>query len=605
MSAQPSTAVVSLRPQALARAPFGDWTYHNGAAALKALLPKNYDELRKYAIERDAWQGGGQWVGPGDTATNTRIREQFAPDDVVGEALDNVGNALSEPQVSMPPVDPLPEDEQVPNQLQHLIDEAESALFDWWDRQRVQERTLDCVYASAFAGRAAMRLWVPGRYLLGGDDVRFIPTSDIRTALSYIHVVAPDPSVCGVVTDPATQEKCAVFLDEEEITEGGAKRTVKRCELVYRDPDALPGEDADTIIRVVYADAMQQGSEARLEIGGHMLTAEMEARPLLTDPVLRTQRQLNYICSLLTRIAESGGFPERYIRNAKPIGIRLPYTDGEAVPEGAFVERDDGGRLWVVVPTERTLGANTTTELVGLPRYGEGGEVAGYETPGVDRFEPVDPTPYMLLADRVRARILRMCKQGHLAGTATAESSGVAYEQARAVFAKDLNRRRVAEEGMLRDILTAALRLAEHIAGKPGHFTKQLKVAVDQHVDAGPRSPESVRVDMEAVGKSLLSRQTAMSRIGVEDPAAEINRLESDPGAQVGRWKELAGVLSDLSSIGMPSDETAVTMLVDAGFPIDDKTKEVERLKEARQLSPGLPGSGLGREGIVIPGIDA
>lgn len=68
--------------------------------------------------------------------------------------------------------------------------------------------------------------------------------------------------------------------------------------------------------------------------------------------------------------------------------------------------------------------------------------------------------------------------------------------------------------------------------------------------------------------------------------------------------KQVSEIVRDLLTAEAISDETAVTMLQMAGFPIDDATDEVERLREARQLQPGTPGSGLGNEGIRIPGID-
>ncbi len=67
--------------------------------------------------------------------------------------------------------------------------------------------------------------------------------------------------------------------------------------------------------------------------------------------------------------------------------------------------------------------------------------------------------------------------------------------------------------------------------------------------------------------------------------------------------KQVSEIVASLITAGAISDETAVTMLLVAGFPIDDATKEVERLKEARALPPGAPGSGFGNEGVPIPGI--
>lgn len=69
--------------------------------------------------------------------------------------------------------------------------------------------------------------------------------------------------------------------------------------------------------------------------------------------------------------------------------------------------------------------------------------------------------------------------------------------------------------------------------------------------------------------------------------------------------KQVSEMVRDLDD--KISDETAVNMLVMAGFPIDDAAEEVKRLADARKPTAGAPGSGLGNEGrvIEIPGVTA
>lgn len=70
--------------------------------------------------------------------------------------------------------------------------------------------------------------------------------------------------------------------------------------------------------------------------------------------------------------------------------------------------------------------------------------------------------------------------------------------------------------------------------------------------------------------------------------------------------QQLSEIVRNLMMAGAISEETAVAMLLAGGFPIDDASAEVERLKQAGQLPPGAPGSGLGNEGrtIPIPGLE-
>lgn len=381
---------------------------------------------------------------------------------------------------------------------------------------------------SAWAGQACLRLWIPSRFLLttNGSDVIVRPTSDINEAASYVRVVAPLLEYAAVLVDAGTQDKAAVFMDEEVTYVGTERKAVKRAEISYLDPKRQTDKDAKTILRIVYSDA-RTPLRAELDLGGRLLMAQMDAASLLTDPVVRTQRQLNLLTTLVSRIAETAAFRERYTKNAKPQGSRIPYEEGDSISDGAFLERDEEGRTWQVIPEARTLGANTTTELVGLPQYDDRGDAKGNQMPDVVIVDPVDPKPYIAAADATRHRLLRMCAQGHLGGSSNAEVSGIAYEQARAVFEKDLNRRRVAEEGMLRDLLTAVLAMVEAITGKKGYFTDVLRVTVDQHINPGPRSPDLVRLDLEGFDAGVLSRETTMARLGVEDTTAEAARIRT------------------------------------------------------------------------------
>lgn len=523
---QPST--VGTR---FATADFDQWSYQDALTALRSLRPKNYELRRKYAVDSEHFSAT-EWVGPGNPVSNSKIEKQFAPDDAIGDALWNIANAFREAQIGFAPLVAVPPGQEVPAMTRRRIEEATAAITNLWDRVGLHELTQDRLYTSGWAGFSALRPRVPQRFMVRGEGntVGFLPVSDITEAFEYIYVDAPDPASCGVYTEPNTKDRVAIFFGSQTVRNAkGEVNEQKYVELVYLDPLRTRDREAMTTMRLVYEDPGLQGYSANLALGGRILTAQMVARALLTDAVLRTQRQLNLLTSLITRMGETAAFRGRYTQNAKPIGTRTLWEEGEAIPAGSFLERDEEDRQWLVTPVERTLGANTTTDLVGLDKYNTEGDVVGHESPGVILEDPVDPTAYINAAESVRRRLLRMCSQGHLAGTSNFEVSGIAYEQARAVFEKDLNKRRVAEEGMLRDLITNILALAEYIADQPGYFTDNLRVVVDQHVDAGPRSPDSVRLDHEAFEKGLLSRETAMSKIGVEDLEAEQERIKVSP----------------------------------------------------------------------------
>lgn len=541
------------------------WKYEDAAAALKSLLPKNYEQLRKYVVDHDHFQGGTEWVGPGDPTTNTKIEKQFVSDDAVGEAVENVANAFGEAFLSFVPLETVEDGQEVPPEVQRKISEARSWFSDWWDKRLLQEHVGSRLRTSAWAGFSGMGPWVPARFkTVTGSEVSFKDTTDMRKAMSYVYIRAPLPSNGGIYVDPDTQDKCSIFLDEQIEFRDGQEIKTKRAEITFLDPDRDDDEDCDTMVRVLYETGGPQGYEVRIPLGGSILFSQMNVRALLTDPVIRSQRQLNLLCSLITRLGETAAFRGRYLGNVKPEGNRTLIRDEIEVPEvlpiGAFLERDDEQRLWLVTPEDRTMGAATTQELVGLEET-TGIEGKRFAPPFVFIEDPVDPTPYINAAEAVRRRVLRQCSQGHLATTATAESSGLAYEQSRAAFAKDLNKRRVPEEGMLRETVMDVFALAEYISGQDGYFTQFVRPEVNQYVDPGPRSPEAAQIDLAAFTAGVYSKETTQAKLEIEDIEGENIRLRKN---ETFILNTIAKAIEMVDAFG---PESALEVLKELGLP--------------------------------------
>lgn len=583
------------RPVILATAPFNQWTYEDVVRELKKTQDaETYTIRHSYAVDHDHYREGAEWVGPGTAAKTGAIANQFAPEDAIGEVLSNVSNAFAEPQLGSVPLKELDPKADITKEMETLMTESVALMSQWWDDQCIQEHIQERQHTAAWAGLAGLRLWIPHRFLVKNTDgsIFIKPTEDVLEALSYIKVSAPMPEFATILTDKSTQDKIAVYIEDEVIRVNDEDKTYKRAELIYLDPYRDKDEDAKTIYRVVYSGKEKDPLRTELELGGRLLFAEMVVPSLLTDPVVRTQRQLNLLTTLVTRIAETAAFRERYTLNARPQGDRYTYEEGDDIPSGSFLERDDEGRQWIVTPTARTLGANTTTELVGLPMYDNSGEMKGNVTPGVIIVDPVDPKPYVEAADATRRRILRMSGQGHLGGASNAEASGIAYEQARAVFEKDLNKRRIAEEGMLRDLLTAALALAESIAGVAGKYTKAIRLTVDQHIDPGPRSPDLVRLDLESYIEGVLSPETTMSRLGVEDIPAEMLRIQQSTSYILTLVEKAIAASSGLDK------ESLTALLTELSLP---KTL-INGLKRKEPVAPvasATPGESVNTTGIT------
>jgi hypothetical protein len=508
--------------------PVGEWTYGDAEQAVRSRLPHDFHRMRDYAVHHDQLRGGAEWIGPGDAYTDDRIQKQFTTDDFTGDAIRNIGDAFEEPQLGFAGIN-TPPGVSLDDSLIQERDKLISLISDWWDKRTLHAHSLTCVKTSAWAGHAGIRIRVPQRFTVpaANKQVEFRATTDFSTALSYIFIETPDPDKAAIVVHPETFDKISIVLVETTNANGTC---LKSAEICYLEPDRItPDEETATTVRYVNSDG-SVATSVKLNLGGRLLYAEMNTETLLTPPVLETQQQANFFASIVTRIGESGAFRDVYVSNAKPFGSRYLWDGESSLPPDAVLERDVEMREWVVVPQVRTLGSSHQTELVGLERSSEQtNATVGYETPQVFIAEPVDPMPYVNAGEAIRRRGLRMCAQGHLAQTSVAEASGFAYEQSRARFEKDLNGRGQAEEGMLRDGISAVIALGEHIIRQPGLYTKKFRTTIDQRINAGPRSPDAIRLDMEAYTAGLLSEDTAMARIGVEDTDAEKQRLFKSP----------------------------------------------------------------------------
>lgn len=575
MAADPATATIPIRAGAvpLAVPPFAGWSYTDAAEAVAALVPDDYEVRRDYAHDRH-WRGGDGYIGPrplsGDPDASAKMAQaerQFAPYDACGEGLNAVEDAFSaEAQIGFDALEAVPEDDDMPEETRQRGEEAIGILTELWDRVRLQEQIKPAIRTAAWAERAVLRWWIPpGRALrvVDGESERIVlpRAGSIEEAAEWLALSRPDPESAGIVTDEATQARAAVYLDE---VRGEGESKINRAQIAYADGGAL-------VIRTVYEGAEWEGAEDRHENGGVLPMAEMRGGNLLTPSVIATQQQLDYVESIVTTAAETGGFPERYIGNAEPSGERRLLGPGEDPRPGTYLWEHDGQRI-EVNPGPRPLGARITTELVGIVTHTEDGKVAR-ATPSVERFEPVDPEFAIKSGRHARAKILRMMRQGHRVGDGTGEASGIAYQQDRAAFEKDLQNRKGSAEGALRELLTSALAWIEVLAGVPGYFTSLIRVTVDMHVDAGPRSPDERNQDRADVEAGLLSPATAMARGGIEDIEAESQRIHDSPLSRLLLLEKAAAVYAQIAQAA--SAEAAVRALVAAG--VDPKIAEALR----------------------------
>ena len=116
--------------------------------------------------------------------------------------------------------------------------------------------------------------------------------------------------------------------------------------------------------------------------------------------------------------------------------------------------------------------------------------------------------------------------------------------------------------------------------GNEGRFTNFLRLTVEQNINAGPRSPDLVRLDLEAYEAGVLSKSTVMTRLGIDDTNAEIARIDTST-AHIMSILERAGTASQTFTT-----ESVIEVMRELGVP-EDILAALEVPEVPEQLIPG------------------
>lgn len=497
-----------------------------------------------FVEDGDHWQDGDNWFGAGkddastwEASTKAKVERQFTPVDLIGEALDRVRDALlkNEPSIELAPVDETAE--ELTDEQARESDQILRELARWWDAKRLWPKLGEAVRRARWSTRGTLRMWVPPGRLNNGA----LPTGlTFADALDILDITDPKPSEAAVIVDEETQERVAVFLFTDDANQAqaelwwagnpDAERSETEGATYFRRLGGSSDEDADAAVTFIPG------------TGGHLPIAQMEGSLLITDAVRRQQNRLNHFESLLNRSAETAGFPERYIVNAKPRGLWLT-TPPSGAP--ALDEKDYKGTTYYLHESSLDLGAGITVNLEGIDMPdSDGGERVA--TPSVVFRDPTDPEYVIKSAQHAKNSLLRQVKQGHLINTSQAEASGTAYEQARADHENDLAGTRVELESMLREFLTAAIAWAGAMSSEAAGILDKWRLVVQLNVNSGPLTADQRSQTVSEWKDGLISRETALSKLGVDDVPAELDRLREEERAGLDLRSKQAEIITRL-----------------------------------------------------------
>jgi hypothetical protein len=443
----------------------------------------------------DHWQCGAGWsgptppAGPGYQAVMEEIRRAFVSKNAIREVVGrHVGGVIGrEPVWSLTVRRPLADGEEPTAEEQALIKEAEAILTEWWDQRGTHKLLQKATATLLRSDRAPLRLFVPHGLLVDGR----VPPSDLRTALFRIYADHLAPEQATVLTDRSTMQDGSVYVYEED------RQT-------YAELSFLEGDQ--TVLRTLLGDMAQ---ETRLDLGGQLLVHELQRDALITEQVRQHQMLLNLALTMLSRNVVQGGFLERIITNGMPPG---QWTKDATTGKDVFQ------------PAPMKVGAGTTNFINGLPIKDEKGNVTDYTDAGVVYRDPVSIETFRGTREVAYLGILEEAHQLHAAIAGDATASGESRRQAMADFIVDLLLTLPELNKAGRWLLETGLGLAAIFSGQAGRFAS-LRATFSCRIDPGPLSADELRLIIELVNAKLMSRETGMSRVGIEDVVAELARL--------------------------------------------------------------------------------
>lgn len=509
-----------------------DWTAEDAQAFLRAAIgtiPLGYDGYRinyRMIEEHDHWDGGNGWGGhrsPEPIIATRQIADAeplFTPDDVAGELVRNVVSGLTKQQATVlftPPVPAEPGSEQEKEQRQRAKDRTQP-LLTWWDHKGFWGAIKTAIRRAVWSGRGPLRFRISPAWLVNG---RLRTDLSPDEAFEAIEVDAPLPDAAGVYTDPLTLEKAAVYKE--------VVRDQLRVEL-WRQERA-PGNTAPATTRVkllTESGAITPAGDEGLRIGGRLPILELRLDPILTEPIRRGNKQLNFSRTVLGRTVEAAGFKQRFIKNAEP---NLMWLTERPTMVPVIKEDTSTGRRLYGVRAPWLFGAGTTAELIGWADTDKDKKVTR-ATPDVTVDEPTDTQFVVQPIKEIATWLYQRAQQGHLATISEAQLSGAAYMQQRALFEDDLEDRKNPTENFIREALETVIAIVAVMAPEFRTFLEEYRITVNLHINAGPVTPDEARSVAELRDKRLISQSTAMSRVGVDDIRSEGQEIQSDPFIQ-------------------------------------------------------------------------
>lgn len=500
--------------------PFFNYSLRDARKDAEALKLSTEAEQASKFYHGDHWQYGAGWIGPYPAAAEEHgglvmgaIERGFVSENKVKEVIDrHAGGVVGrEANWYLVPDRDLEEDEEPTDQERALIKRAEALLTAWWDKRGITGVLQDFVRNRLLTGRGVLRVFIPNGKAVDGR----LPAAGTDRALRrYVWVEAPSPAQAGVISNPDTKDELSLYTWQQDN---------KFYAEVSFLASPLDEEESSTVVRVLGADGtgeIEMLSETEVELGGRLMMFEAKGAPLATPQVLQNQKLLNLALTMLKENVIYGGYLERVITNGQ-----IPGTWKEEGGKRRFVPDGWGIGYGVTSFLQSTVITDAEGNKTALPA-------------SVSYRDPVAVDTFKHTRDIAKATILEETKQMFVEMNADGAASGTSRKQARYDFLTSLLTTKPEVDEAIRWLLSTALEMEGFFSS--GAPLSGLRVVSDIKADAGPLTDEERKEIVADYTAGLISRQTAMMLLGVDDVDAEALKISEEMRSAPKPLKELA-----------------------------------------------------------------
>lgn len=480
---------------------FPDFTSTEIDKHVKAAQKEYSDDYKSNVkfLNGDHWQGGDGWAGalPGDSQKKQeavkKIKELFTSQNVMKEVARRHKSAVigKEPSWSIDLKRALGDEESPKDSEQEAMDEIEAAISEWWKDQEVHEVLEEWLMALLKSARAVLRIYVPSQYL--SDNGTIETGGDLSEQLKKIRIEVVDPDKGAVVENKEQGSKAGIlsFKDDEDN---------EIYEISYLDEDEL------TVIKNLSDETDPEG----VNLGGHLSIYEGQRDLFLTEQVRQQNKLVNKAFTMMSNNVDSG-FLERVFLNAQA--------------PGEWKEDDETGEE-TFVPAPYKAGPGTTNFINPIITEDEDGKTQALGNANVKFREPVTNESFAEAKEEAYRAILEEVQQKHALITGDATASGESRIQALEDFIKDVRDTKST-------IDKAGVWLIETIMYLAGDFSnnnsypEEYKATFNCRIDPGNIPAELRDKIIKQYNEGLLSRETAMAMLGVDDIESELSKIDS------------------------------------------------------------------------------